>query len=122
MIFIILVWTWDCLGWWGDFNVNLSDAKKISGLYVYPQEYKDFVFCVNSCDLLDINFKVNSLSGKANREYIFKRLDRLMVNQVFLGMSGLVKIDYLDRTGCYHASLLLSCENQSTSIEDLSDS
>lgn len=40
----------------GDFNVILGDEEKIGGLPVYPQEYEDFAFCVNSCDLFDLHF------------------------------------------------------------------
>ncbi|KAK4713608.1 hypothetical protein R3W88_019515 [Solanum pinnatisectum] len=41
----------------GDFNVIMNDEEKIRVLPVYPTEYKDFDFCINSCDHLDINFK-----------------------------------------------------------------
>lgn len=41
----------------GNFDVMLSDEEKIGGLPICPQEYVDFSFCINSCDLLDISFK-----------------------------------------------------------------
>lgn len=46
------------LSWFvgGDFNVILGAEEKIEGLPVYPNEYEDFAFCINSCDLLDIIF------------------------------------------------------------------
>lgn len=73
------------VGW--DFNVILNDEENIGGLPVYPQEYEDFAFCVNSCELFDINFKGSPFiwwNGRADSECIFKRLYRLMINQFFL--------------------------------------
>lgn len=62
----------------GDFNVILSDEEKIGGLLVYPGEYMDFLFCINSCDLVDINFNGSPFTwwnGRADSECIFKKLD-----------------------------------------------
>lgn len=41
----------------GDLNVILNDEEKLRGLLVYTKEYEDFAFCVNSCELFDVNFK-----------------------------------------------------------------
>lgn len=74
---------------WCDFNVILSDKEKIGGLPIYPQEYEDFTFCVNSCKLFDINFQgipFTWWNGRANKDCIFKRLDRILINQAFLGL------------------------------------
>ncbi|XP_060202553.1 uncharacterized protein LOC132630976 [Lycium barbarum] len=40
-----------------DFNVNMNKDEKIGGLPVYPYEYEDFAFCVNSCELFEVPFK-----------------------------------------------------------------
>lgn len=40
----------------GDFNAILGMEEKIGGLPIYPQEYEDFVFFINSCDLFYIDF------------------------------------------------------------------
>lgn len=72
-----------------DFNVILSDGEKISGLPVYPGEYEDFAFCVNSCKLLDINFKGSPFTWwncRVDSGCIFKRLDNILSNQAFLGL------------------------------------
>ncbi|KAH0693154.1 hypothetical protein KY290_021334 [Solanum tuberosum] len=63
----------------GDFNFILNNEEKIGGLPVYPQEYEEFAICVNSCDLVDINFKgipFTWWNGRADRDCIFKRFDR----------------------------------------------
>ncbi|XP_060190636.1 uncharacterized protein LOC132619893 [Lycium barbarum] len=40
-----------------DFNVIMNEDEKIGGLPVFPDEYEDFAFCINSCELFDINYK-----------------------------------------------------------------
>lgn len=41
----------------GDFIVIMSDKMKIRGILMYPNEFDNFEFCINSCELFDINFK-----------------------------------------------------------------
>lgn len=76
------------LGWFGrDFNVIISDEEKIGGLQLYPQEYEEFSFYMNSFELMDINFKHSIFTwwnGRIDKECIFKRLNRLMVNHWFI--------------------------------------
>ncbi|XP_060170505.1 uncharacterized protein LOC132601442 [Lycium barbarum] len=117
---------WDCLcnisatmsmPWLigGDFNVILNEEEKIGGLPVFPQEYKDFACCVNSCELSEVNFKGSPFTwcnGRINGECIFKRLDRMLVNDLFQSWFGQIEVDHLSRTGSDHAPLLLSCTDQ----------
>lgn len=73
----------------GDFNFILSDYEKIAGLPMYPQEYKDFAYCINSCDLIEFNFKGSLFTwwnGRADSKCIFKKLDMFLINQSFLGL------------------------------------
>jgi len=70
----------------GDFNVILSDEEKIGGFLVLPQEYEDAAFCINSCELYDIRFTGSPFTWwnrRSDAECIFKRLDRVVVNQAF---------------------------------------
>ncbi|XP_049372647.1 uncharacterized protein LOC125837601 [Solanum verrucosum] len=104
----------------GDFNVILNDEKKIGGHPVYPQEYEDFAFCVNSYETFNINFKGSPFTwwnGRAYVECIFKRLDRLLINQVFLGHYGNVELEHLARTWYDNAPMLLSSGDQTTNIK-----
>lgn len=66
-----------------------------------PNEVEDIAFCVNSCDLLDINFKGSPFTwwnGKADSECIFKRLDRILINHECMGMVVHVEMEHLART------------------------
>nr|XP_009629929.1 uncharacterized protein LOC104119987 [Nicotiana tomentosiformis] len=67
----------------GDFNVVLHEDKKIGGLPVYPLEYEDFAFYVNSCGLFDQVYKGSPFTwwnGRTNDACIFKRLDGILTS------------------------------------------
>ncbi|KAH0655412.1 hypothetical protein KY285_030294 [Solanum tuberosum] len=96
----------------GDFNVVLHEEEKIDGLLVYPQEYEDFVFCINSCELFDIRYKrspFNWWSGRASGDCIFKRIGKVFMTQMRLCLFLNVEVEHLARTGSDHAPLLLTC-------------
>nr|XP_018626573.1 uncharacterized protein LOC108945273 [Nicotiana tomentosiformis] len=40
----------------GYFNMILNEEERIGGLPVYPPEYEDFAFCINSCELFDTGY------------------------------------------------------------------
>ncbi|XP_070034913.1 uncharacterized protein [Nicotiana tomentosiformis] len=69
-----------------DFNVILNEEEKIGGLPVYPPEFEDYALYVNSCELFDTGYTGSPFTwwnGISNKECIFKRLDRIFVNQQF---------------------------------------
>ncbi|KAK4737422.1 hypothetical protein R3W88_001119 [Solanum pinnatisectum] len=78
----------------------MNDEEKIGGLPIYPTEYNDFAFSINSCDHFYINFKGSPFTwwnGRIDDAYIFKRLDRIVLNQAFLGLLGCVEWDHQAR-------------------------
>ncbi|XP_060211803.1 uncharacterized protein LOC132639368 [Lycium barbarum] len=117
---------WDCLcnllatmsmPWLigGDFNVILNEEEKIGGLPIFPQENEDFASCVNSGELSEVNFKGSPFTwwnGRTIGECIFKRLDRMLFNDLFQSWFGQIEVDHLSRTGSDHAPLFLSCTDQ----------
>ncbi|XP_059289054.1 uncharacterized protein LOC132042545 [Lycium ferocissimum] len=89
--------------------------KKIGGLLVVPQEYEDFAFCLNSCELHEMPFKGSPFTwwnGRAANDCIFKRLDRVVHNHSFQNWFRHLEVEHLSRTGSDHAPLLLSCGDQ----------
>ncbi|XP_009595534.1 uncharacterized protein [Nicotiana tomentosiformis] len=103
----------------GDFNMILNEEEKIGGLPVYPPEYEDFVFYVNSCGLFDMGYKGSPFiwwNGRPNSECIFKRLDRSFVNMPFQTLFPSTEVEHYIRTGFDHAPLLMSSGKQSTQI------
>ncbi|XP_049385889.1 uncharacterized protein LOC125850006 [Solanum stenotomum] len=98
----------------GDFNVIMGVEEKIGGLPV-----EDFAFCINSCDLSDVKFSGSPFTwwnGRVNGDCIFKRLDRVVVNQKFSDLYGDTNLQHLTRTGSNHAPLYLSCGNSNQKI------
>lgn len=82
----------------GDFNVILNDEEKLGGLPVYPQECEDFAFCINSSELEEVKFKESPFTwwnGRAGVDCIFKRLDRVVVNQGMQNRFTDLKVEYL---------------------------
>ncbi|KAK4719582.1 hypothetical protein R3W88_017920 [Solanum pinnatisectum] len=102
----------------GDFNVILTPEEKIRGL-AYPTEVEDFACCINSCELVNLRFNGSPFTwwnGRADEECIFKRLDRILVNNLSLGEMGNLKLDIIARSGSDHASMLLTCVGQAPPI------
>ncbi|XP_060170653.1 uncharacterized protein LOC132601588 [Lycium barbarum] len=67
----------------GNFNVILHEEENIGGLPVHQTEVEDFAFCKNSCDRQDIDFRGSPFTwrnGRAEEDCIFRRLDRILVN------------------------------------------
>ncbi|KAH0776330.1 hypothetical protein KY290_007741 [Solanum tuberosum] len=55
---------------------------------------------------MDINFKGSPFTwcnGRADSECIFKILQRILMNQKFIGMAGHVEMEHLARRGSDHA-------------------
>ncbi|XP_070035101.1 uncharacterized protein [Nicotiana tomentosiformis] len=103
----------------GDFNMVLHEDEKIGGLTLYPPEYEDFAFCVNSCGLFEQGYKGSPFTwwnGRSKAECLFKRLDRIFVNLPFQNMLPTIEVEHLIRTGSDHATLLMTCGVQTTNF------
>ncbi|XP_060202609.1 uncharacterized protein LOC132631026 [Lycium barbarum] len=95
----------------GDFNVVMNEEEKIGGVPVVPQDYEDFSFCINSCDLFETGFKGTPFTlwnGRAGDDCIFERLDRIFFNSQFQQWFGHIKVEHLSRTGSDHAPFLIT--------------
>ncbi|XP_060177792.1 uncharacterized protein LOC132607730 [Lycium barbarum] len=100
----------------GDFNVVLHEEEKIGGIPIQSQDYEDFASCVNSCELMETNFKGSHFTwwnGRGGSDYIFERLDRFFISQHSQQWFAHVEVEHLSRTGSDHAPLLISLGEQS---------
>ncbi|XP_060183050.1 uncharacterized protein LOC132613004 [Lycium barbarum] len=110
----------------GNLNMNEVSNEEVQGLIgkysmclenlpVLPQEYEDFAFCLNSCELHEMPFKGSPFTlwnCRAANDCIFKRLDRIVHNDTFQNWFGQLEVEHLSRTGSHHAPLLVSCGDQ----------
>ncbi|XP_060190635.1 uncharacterized protein LOC132619892 [Lycium barbarum] len=90
----------------------MNEDEKIGGFPVFPGEYEDFAFCINSCELFDINYKGSLFTWwnrRAGSDYIFKRLDRMIANSELKDWFAHMEVEHLSRTGSNHPPLLLTC-------------
>ncbi|XP_059291461.1 uncharacterized protein LOC132044942 [Lycium ferocissimum] len=86
----------------GDFNVVLHEDEKIGVIPIQPQDYEDFAFCVNSCELMETSFKGSHFTwwnGRRGSNCIFERFDRVFINQQFQQWFAQIEVEHLTRTG-----------------------
>ncbi|XP_060182476.1 uncharacterized protein LOC132612168 [Lycium barbarum] len=95
----------------GDFNVVMNDQEKIGGVPIVPQDYEDFAFCINSCDLFETGFKGSPFTwwnSRAGDDCIFERLNIIFFNSQFQQWFGHIEVEHLSRTRSDHAPLLIT--------------
>ncbi|XP_059312881.1 uncharacterized protein LOC132064038 [Lycium ferocissimum] len=103
----------------GDFNVIVSDEEKQGGLPILSHETLDFSTCIQSCRLIDVGFsgsKFTWWNGRIEEDCIFKRLDRILVNQQVLDIMPSTTVTHMIRHGSDHAPLHLECNSNAHHI------
>ncbi|XP_059302334.1 uncharacterized protein LOC132054308 [Lycium ferocissimum] len=103
----------------GDFNVIVSDEEKQGGLPVSSNETLDFSTCIQSYGLIDVGFlgsKFTWWNGMTEEDCIFKRLDRILVNQQVLDIMTSTAVTHMIRHGSDHAPLHLECNSNAHHI------
>ncbi|WMV21122.1 hypothetical protein MTR67_014507 [Solanum verrucosum] len=102
----------------GDFNVILNEEEKLGGLAFTQNEALEFASCINACALTEVRTsgsKYTWWNGRIEEDCIFKRLDRILVNQEFMDLFPTSEVHYLIRQGSDHAPLHMT----SSSREDV---
>ncbi|KAH0742871.1 hypothetical protein KY290_030864 [Solanum tuberosum] len=73
----------------GDFNVIVNEEEKLGGLPFTQNEAMNFALFISNCALTEVRFsgsKYTWWNGRIEEECIFKRLDRVLVNQDFMNL------------------------------------
>ncbi|KAH0714422.1 hypothetical protein KY284_007327 [Solanum tuberosum] len=105
-------WPW-IIG--GDFNVILNEEEKLGGLPFTQHEAIDFASFICMCALSEvqtIGSKFTWWNGQIEEECIFKRLDRILVNQEFVEVFPSSEVHHLIRQGSDHAPLHMICNSE----------
>ncbi|KAH0770267.1 hypothetical protein KY290_014248 [Solanum tuberosum] len=98
----------------GDFNVILDEKEKVGGLDFTINEAIDFASFISRNALSEVHFsgsKYTWWNSRIEEACIFKRLDRILVNQEFLDVFPASEVHHLIRQGSDHAPLHLSCNS-----------
>ncbi|XP_042942674.1 uncharacterized protein LOC122276843 [Carya illinoinensis] len=99
----------------GDFNIIINDLERRGGRPPLTLAMEEFNGWVDSCGILDMPFRGNSLSwcnGHLGNSRHWARLDRFFLNIAALAVFPDANMEYLARTSSDHAPMAVSLENQ----------
>nr|XP_019067280.1 uncharacterized protein LOC109119268 [Solanum lycopersicum] len=94
----------------GDYNVISDVDEKLGGLPYNMRKSMDFIAVIEACGLVDIGFSGHKFTWSNKRginHRIRKRLDRALVNDLWLEKMPQTTITHLSTTGSDHCPLLL---------------
>lgn len=101
-----------CIG--GDFNVIWDSNEKVGGKPHRAYKSLDFINCLNNCGMIDIGY-IGSIytwcNNKIPGKRIWKRLDRVFVNNDWDHIFQNNTVKHLPRIGSDHRPLLVSFHN-----------
>ncbi|XP_070036365.1 uncharacterized protein LOC142166978 [Nicotiana tabacum] len=106
-----------CIG--GDFNVIMDPDEKLGGRPHRAHRSFDFVTTMETCGLSDIGFtgpKFTWCNNWRPRKRIWKRLDRIFVNDQWVQVFQHNYVKHLVRTGSNHRPLLMKCHSDQHEI------
>ncbi|KAF5442493.1 hypothetical protein F2P56_035145 [Juglans regia] len=94
----------------GDFNIICSNEKRVGGRSRPISAMEDFNECINNCGLIDFRLDGRQLSwcnGQLGMAISWARLDRVLVNNVFVSKFGEATVHLLCRRTSDHLPILL---------------
>ncbi|XP_060190498.1 uncharacterized protein LOC132619683 [Lycium barbarum] len=98
----------------GDFNVILQPEEKLGGLPHRNSKSFDLFECMDSCGMSDVGFHSSKYTWCNNWRpsiRIWKRLDRVFINDDWTKMYANNFVKHLARTDSDHRPLLVRCDN-----------
>lgn len=104
-----------CIG--GDFNVIIHPEEKLGGLPHRNSKSFDFTECMDNCGLTDIGYtrsKFTWCNHWRPSKRIWKRLDRVLINDLWAQKFSKNIIRHLARIGSDHRPMLLKCDSDQT--------
>ena len=94
----------------GDYNVITDVEEKLGGLPYNMKKSMDFIATIEACGLMDIGFSGHKYTWSNKRginHRIWKRLDRALINDLWLEKMPQTTITHLANTGSDHCPLLM---------------
>ncbi|XP_071919941.1 uncharacterized protein [Coffea arabica] len=96
----------------GDFNVVVGSKEKKGGRPFRFSEAESFLNFTDGAGLTDLGFfgsKFTWCNNRLGRARIWKRLDRVLVNQSWLDLGVNTSVAHLSRVSSDHSPLLVTC-------------
>lgn len=106
----------------GDFNIIMNEEEKLGRLPVSQMETFDFAQCISNCALTKLPFSGSIYTWwdeKNGEDSIFKRLDRVLGNQLFWLECNQSDVQHLVRDGSDYSPLHVSCRAGGTVAKKL---
>ncbi|XP_009788948.1 uncharacterized protein [Nicotiana sylvestris] len=97
-----------CVG--GDFNIIMDPNKKLGGQPHRMYRSLEFQTCISNCGLIDMGYNGSNYTWCNNRrsgKKIWKRLDRIFVNDLWDQLFQRTSVSHLARTSSDHRPLLM---------------
>lgn len=88
--------------------MSLNEDEKLGGLAFEQCKTMDFAFFINSNALPEVKFTGSNFTwwnGRIERDYIFKRHDRIIVNHYFMDLFPSSEVQHFIRQGSDHVPL-----------------
>ncbi|XP_016485954.1 uncharacterized protein LOC107806332 [Nicotiana tabacum] len=101
-----------CIG--GDFNVILDSDKKKGGRPHRMNKSLEFSNCMDNCGMMDLGFvgpKYTWCNNWDPRRRIWKRLDRVFINDDWSRIFQNNIVNHLARIGSDHRPILIQCKD-----------
>lgn len=92
----------------GDFNALLDYVDRFQGRPISTYEIQDFASCLQSSDLLELRSCGHYYSW-TNKSQGDNRIDRCIINSIWMSKYTRVVVDYLNPGLSYHNPLLVKC-------------
>nr|XP_027083597.1 uncharacterized protein LOC113705891 [Coffea arabica] len=96
----------------GDFNVIIGANEKKRGRPFCARESESFLGFIEDAELTDLGFTGSQFTwcnNRWSRARVWKRLDRVFVNQKWLNLAVTTSVTHLSRVASDHSPLLVSC-------------
>ncbi|XP_070041580.1 uncharacterized protein [Nicotiana tomentosiformis] len=104
----------------GDFNVIWDEKEKFGRLPVSLNVVDNFRHCINTCNRTDMGFKGSIYTwwnGRAEEDFISKRLDQVFANMELQLLWPGLEITHLSKIGSDHRPLLIAYNPESVPIK-----
>ncbi|CAH9110067.1 unnamed protein product [Cuscuta epithymum] len=100
----------------GDFNAIAAHNEHQGRSMPHLNSMMEFSNCVAACDLIEPNYSGPTFTwaGVRSNGWVWRRLDRYLINSRWNDLFKRIQIDILDKTPSDHTPILIRCSTEET--------